>query len=74
MVTVGLAVTVAPVVALSPVAGAQVYVLAPLAVMLTDPPTQYDGAAGLAVTTGTGLTVTVTATVLEQPPDVPVTV
>jgi len=67
VVTVGLAVTEAPVVALSPVAGAQVYVLAPLAVMITDPPAQIAGALGVLVTVGSGLTVTVTVVVLLQP-------
>jgi hypothetical protein len=40
LVVVGLAVTVAPVVALSPAAGLQVYVTAPEAVKFTVPPEQ----------------------------------
>jgi hypothetical protein len=67
VVTVGEAETVAPVVALNPVAGAQAYVLAPLAVMLTELPLQIVGAAGFLVTVGKGFTVTVTVVVFVQP-------
>ena len=49
---VGFAVTVTPVVALNPVAGAQVYVLAPLAVIILLVPEQIAGAEGETVTVG----------------------
>ena len=72
---VGLAVTVAPVVADSPVAGDHVYVEAPLAVSDTLAPLHIAGAAGVTVIVGSGLTVTVTVAVLVHPfPSVPVTV
>ena len=55
-----MAVTVAPLVALKPAAGAQLYVLAPLAVRPTEPPAQ-NVVEPLAViaTVGSALTVTV---------------
>ena len=57
----GLAVTVAPVVADKPVAGDHEYVDAPLAVNVTLLPAQIaPGTAGLTVTLGNALTVTVT--------------
>ncbi len=61
----GLAVTVAPVVALRPVAGAQVYVLAPDAVMVFDEPAHM-APVGLTdvVTVGRAFTVTVVVTLL----------
>lgn len=67
VVTVGLAVTVAPVVALNPVAGDQEYVFAPFAVRLVLLPAQMEGAAGFTVTVGKGFTVTVTVVVPVQP-------
>lgn len=72
MVTVGLAVTLAPVVALRPVAGLQVYVLAPLAFKAVEFPTQMEGE--LTVIVGVGLTVTVEVAVEVQLPVVPITV
>ena len=58
-----------------PVAGDQVYVVAPLAVSDTLPPAQIAGVAGVIVTTGAGLTVTVTVFEFVQPlAPVPVTV
>ena len=53
VVVVGFAVTVAPEVAVKPVDGVQVYVVAPLAVRTTFAPEQIIGAIGL-TTTGTG--------------------
>ena len=73
VVEVGDAVTVEPVVLLSPVAGDQEYVVAPLAVSIADCPTQIAGGVGT-VTTGSGLTVTVTCAVAVHPFKVPVTV
>ena len=58
--TVGLAVTDAPVVALSPVAGDQLYVVAPAAVNVIEDPLQMVGE--LTVTVGVGVTVTVITT------------
>ena len=52
-----MAVTVAPVVADKPVAGLQLYVVAPLAVNDVLLPLQIAGVAGVTVTTGTGFTV-----------------
>jgi hypothetical protein len=73
VVDAGLAVTLVPVVALSPVAGDHAYVLAPFAVSVADCPAQIaDGV--FTVTTGSGLTVTVTCPVAEHPLEVPVTV
>jgi hypothetical protein len=57
VVVVGLAVTVAPVVADNPVAGLQLYVVAPLAVNDVLFPLQIAGVAGETVTTGFGFTV-----------------
>jgi hypothetical protein len=66
VVAVGLAVTVAPVVALNPVAGDQAYVVAPLAVMLVFPPGQIEGDAGECETVGLAFTV-ITCVVLLLP-------
>jgi hypothetical protein len=75
VVTVGFAVTVAPVVELRLVAGAHEYVLAPLAVSVVLLPEQMEGAFGLMVIVGKGFTVTVTVAVPVHPDDVvPVTV
>ena len=75
VVIVGVAVTVAPVVALNAVAGLQVYVVAPLAVSPVEDPLQIDGAAGVTVTVGPAETVTTTVEVFVQPCAlVPVTV
>lgn len=57
IVLVGLAVTFAPVVALKPVDGDQVYVEAPEAVKLTDAPIQIFEVAGVTATKGRGFTV-----------------
>lgn len=60
-VVVGFAVTAAPVVALKPTAGFQVYVVAPPAVNPTEPPEQnVVGPDGIIETMGIGLTVTTT--------------
>ena len=66
---VGVAVTVAPVVALRFVFGAHVYVLAPLAVSEVEPPTQNVADEGDMDTVGDVFIVTVTASldVLSQP-------
>ena len=70
----GLAVTLEPVVELRLVDGVQVYVLAPLAVSVTELPIQIGDGVGT-VTTGSGFTVTVTCAVAEHPlASVPVTV
>ena len=75
VVTIGLAFTVEPMVALKPAAGAQLYVVAPLAVTLVPPPPeQIVAEVGLNVTVGVGFTVTTTTAVPEQVPVVPVTV
>lgn len=63
----GLAVTVVPVVALNPVAGAHTYVEAPLAVSATLPPGQIDGAAGVHEIGTVPPTFTVTVVVPTQP-------
>lgn len=68
----GEAVTEAPVVPLSPVAGDQVYVLAPDAFRVAEPPLQMVGE--LAVIVGLGVTVTVAVVALVQVPFAPVTV
>ena len=75
VVEVGLAVTVVPVVALSPVAGDQMYVTAPDAVSVAVCcPTHIAGGAGTEIT-GSGLTFTVTCVDAVQPlASVPVTV
>ncbi len=73
VVTVGDAVTLAAVVELNPVAGLQLYVVAPLAVRVVLPPEQME-VEGLTVTVGEVVTVTVTGTLDEQPLVVPVTV
>ena len=74
VVTEGLAVTDAPVVALSPVAGLHVYETAPLAVMETEPAGQMVADAGEDKTIGEGSTVMVMVPVPEHPLFVPVTV
>ena len=74
VVAAGFAVTLAPVVALKPVAGDQVYVLAPLAVSDVEFPSQMEGAEGETETAGEGFTVTVTVAVLVHPELVPETV
>lgn len=60
-------VTVAPVVALSEVAGDHVYVVAPLAVSDADAPLQIVADDGVTLTVGVGLTVTVLVAVFVQP-------
>ena len=73
VVTAGLAVTEAPVVALNPVAGVQLYVLAPAAVNVVELPRQMVGE--FTVIVGKGFTVTEVVAVLIQPAAlVPVTV
>jgi hypothetical protein len=74
VVTVGLATGLAILVALSPVAGLQLYVVAPLAVSPTLLPLHIPGLAGITVTVGVGFTVTVIIWVPLQVPVVPVTV
>jgi hypothetical protein len=69
VVTVGLAVTLAPVVALNPVAGLHAYVLAPVAVRVIEPPGQI--VAEFTVTIGKGFTVTTEVTVPVHPPELP---
>jgi len=71
---VTLLVTLAPVVALKPVAGLHVYVVAPPALSVVELPEHMVGEVAVAVTVGVGLTVTVTVAVFVQPPVVPVTV
>ena len=66
----GVAVTVAPVVALNPVEGVHEYVPpapAPLAVIGTFPPGHMLGLGGVTVIVGVGLTVTTTVAVLLHP-------
>ena len=65
MVEVGFAVTLVPVVALSPVEGDQVYVDAPLAVKVVDAPLHIVASATLTV--GNGLTVTIAVVVFVHP-------
>lgn len=72
MVLGGLAVTLAPVVALKPVPGLQEYVVAPLALSVVGFPEQIE--AELTFTVGVALTVTVEVLALVQPAVVPVTV
>jgi hypothetical protein len=75
VVVAGLAVTVAPTVALKPVAGAQLYVAAPLAVKLVPPPPEHMFAeVGVTLTVGAVFTVIVTVCVPLQGPFIPVTV
>ena len=64
---VRVAVTLAPVVAINPVAGLQVYVVAPLAVKAMLCPLHVVGDAGENVMLGRGFTVTLTVDVLVQP-------
>jgi hypothetical protein len=74
VVASGLAVTAAVLVADNPVAGLQLYVLAPLAVNVILLPEKMVAELGVTTTAGSGLTVTVTVEVLLQPlPFVPVT-
>ena len=68
----GLAVTVAPVVALKPVDGVQVYVVPPDAVNVAVPPEQMVGE--FTVTVGLDVIVTTEVLLPEQPVVVPVTV
>jgi hypothetical protein len=69
LVLVGAARMDAPLVALRPVAGVQLYDTAPLAVRLADPPLQNAVAvAGLILTVGDRFTLTVLVSVLVQPP------
>ena len=72
VVTVGLAVTLAPVVALNPVEGDQLYVVAPAEVKVVEAPLQIVGE--FTVTVGVGFTVTTEVTVPVQPAVVPVIV
>ena len=74
MVTSGVASTLAPVVALKPVAGDHVYADAPAAVSVVVTPAQTVVVRGATVTFGYAFTVTVTDAVPLQPADVPVTV
>ena len=75
MVDVALQVTAAPVEALSPVAGDQLYVLAPDALIEVEEPLQIAADTGVIVTVGSGLTVSVNIIVSVQPAAlVPVTV
>ena len=68
----GFAVTVEPVVALNPVPGLQLYVVAPLAVSVVDEPEQI--VEEFTFTVGVGLTVRVEVLTALQEPVVPVTV
>ena len=52
VVIVGLAITIEPVVALRPVPGEKLYVMAPLAVSVTELPEQIVGDDGLTITVG----------------------
>lgn len=74
MVTLGNAVTTTVLLALNVAGGAQVYVIAPLAVNTTLSPEQILGAGGITVILGVGFTVTTTIAVVTQAPFVPVTV
>jgi carbohydrate-selective porin OprB len=75
VVLAGLACTVAALVASKPVGGDQLYVAAPLAVSVAEPPLQIVAEPGATLTIGDELTATVTLAVLWQPlADVPVTV
>ena len=69
MVDAGLAVTVAPVVGDNPVAGDQLYVVAPLAVNNTLAPLQREAEAGVTVIVGIEFMITdVVAVCAAQPP------
>jgi len=70
----GVAVTFESVVALKPVAGLQLYVVAPLAVKPILLPWHTDGVGGVTVTVGVGLTVTVTVVESAHVPLEPTTV
>ena len=74
VVVVGLATGLYIEVELNPVEGNQLYVVAPFAIIETEPPEQIPGPFGVAVTFGIGFTITVTVAVLVQLPIVPVTV
>jgi len=74
VVEAGVAVTLAPVVALRPVAGAHVYVVAPLAVNPVPVPEHTVAEDGVTVTVGVGVTVIATIWVSVQDPLVPTTV
>ena len=74
VVTLGLAVGLGQFVQLKPVAGTQLYVVAPLAVKGTLFPLHMLGLAGLTFTVGVGFTVIVTIAVALQVPVVPVIV
>jgi hypothetical protein len=74
VVAAGDAVTAAVLVALKPVAGLHVYVVAPLAVKPTLLPEHIDAEPGVTVTVGDGAIVTTTVFVLVHEPLVPVTV
>ena len=75
VVVVAVQVTDTPVVALKPVAGVHVYVLAPEAPIVVDDPIQYADEPGVTVTVGVAFTVTDLVPVLVQPAaEVPVTV
>jgi len=73
VVRVGVAVTLAPVVADKPVAGDQLYVVPPLPVSVVEVPAQI-ATDDPALIVGIGLTVTVTFAVLLQPKEEPVNV
>jgi len=73
VVRVGVAVTLAPVVADKPVAGDQLYVVPPLPVSVVEVPAQI-ATSDPALIVGIGLTVTVTFAVLLQPNEAPVNV
>ena len=74
VVTDGNAVTINPTVLLKPVAGAHVYVFAPLAVIVKLSPVHRLEDGGVNVIVGVGFTVTSTVAVLTHAPAVPVTV
>ena len=75
VLAVRVAVTVAPVVVFNPVEGAQLYVLAPLAVSEAEPPLHMVADDGVIVNVGKGFTVTITVCVFTHPLElVPVTV
>ena len=62
VVTLAVQLTVAPVLALNPVTGDQLYVLAPVAVIVADEPMHIAGEVGVTVTAGAAFTVTVAVT------------